>query len=286
MSRGNGGPEQPVTLNVGGQQFSTLPSTLRRVPDSRLARMVDGVADGELKPLGGGHFFLDRDGGLFALVLDYLRNGEQLCLPSGFRDYQRLQREAEFYGLPALADLLAPEGRLRPRAELLELRFLLQEGRGYFRLFCSQSGTAEALGARIVLFVSEPPQQSDGAVWAAPQRPLVPVPLQRPSHHDLVFQCGTDFPAPGEQFGARYVSIKPDQRKLINGTNVLGLLIDILLKDGFRLVSTRTVSSEEKVECYTFERMKSPDVFVVTESDKVEKNIVTQIKQTRTNRRR
>lgn len=54
----------------------------------------------------------------------------------------------------------------------------------------------------------------------------------------------------------RYVSIKPDNRKLINGTNVLGLLFDTLLKDGFRLISTRTVSSEEKVECYTFERMK------------------------------
>lgn len=56
----------------------------------------------------------------------------------------------------------------------------------------------------------------------------------------------------------RYVSIKPDSRMLINGTNVLGLLIDMLLKDGFRLISTRTASSDEKVECYSFERTRRP----------------------------
>ncbi|KYO34372.1 E3 ubiquitin-protein ligase TRIM13 [Alligator mississippiensis] len=33
----------------------------------------------------------------------------------------------------------------------------------------------------------------------------------------------------------KYVSIKPDARKLINGTNVLGLLVDTLLKEGFHL---------------------------------------------------
>ncbi|KAJ1114814.1 hypothetical protein NDU88_003045 [Pleurodeles waltl] len=233
----SGGSEQPVTLNVGGQRFSTLPSTLRRVPDSRLARMLDGAADSDLKPLGGGQFFVDRDGGLFALVLDYLRAGGQLCLPVGFRDYERLRREAEFYGLPALAELLAPEGALRPRPELLELRFMLQEGRGFFRLFCSNSGTLEAFAARLSLFVSEQPPQAGGMPWGAAHRPLVPMPLQRPSHHDLIFQCGTELSPTGDQFGARYVSIKPDERKLINGTNVLGLIIDILLKEGFHLMS-------------------------------------------------
>ncbi|XP_078513499.1 potassium channel regulatory protein [Lissotriton helveticus] len=282
----SGGSEQPVTLNVGGQRFSTLPSTLRRVPDSRLARMLDGAADSDLKPLNGGQFFVDRDGALFALVLDYLRAGSQLCLPAGFRDFERLRREADFYGLPALAELLAPEGALRPRPELLELRFVLQEGRGFFRIFCSNGGTVESLAARVSLFISEQPTQTGGVTWGAPQRPLVPMPLQRPSHHDLIFQCGTDFSSPGDQFGTRYVSIKPDERKLINGTNVLGLIIDILLKEGFHLVSTRTVSSEEKVECYMFERMKSPDFFIVTENDKIEKNVVTQFKQTRATRRR
>ncbi|XP_069061453.1 potassium channel regulatory protein isoform X2 [Pleurodeles waltl] len=219
----SGGSEQPVTLNVGGQRFSTLPSTLRRVPDSRLARMLDGAADSDLKPLGGGQFFVDRDGGLFALVLDYLRAGGQLCLPVGFRDYERLRREAEFYGLPALAELLAPEGALRPRPELLELRFMLQEGRGFFRLFCSNSGTLEAFAARLSLFVSEQPPQAGGMPWGAAHRPLVPMPLQRPSHHDLIFQCGTELSPTGDQFGARcLVSRMPSYLK--DSEDVLKLL--------------------------------------------------------------
>lgn len=62
---------------------------------------------------------------------------------------------------------------------------------------------------------------------------------------------------------SRYVSIKPDHRKLINGSNVLGLLVDVLLKEGFHLVSTRTVSAEEKIECYCFERTRQPDALPV-----------------------
>lgn len=54
---------------------------------------------------------------------------------------------------------------------------------------------------------------------------------------------------------SKYVSIKPERRKLLNGANSVGLLVDILLKEGFHL-STRTVSAEEKTECYCFERMR------------------------------
>ncbi|RXM31312.1 hypothetical protein EOD39_7130 [Acipenser ruthenus] len=62
----------------------------------------------------------------------------------------------------------------------------------------------------------------------------------------------------------KYVTIQPD-RKLINGTTVLGSLVDILLKEGFRLIGTRTVSSEEKVESYTFERIKRPQTLTIND---------------------
>lgn len=68
----------------------------------------------------------------------------------------------------------------------------------------------------------------------------------------------------------RYVSIKPDNRKLANGTNVLGLLIDTLLMEGFRLVSTRTVSSEDKTECYSFERIKKAEALAMNKTLKPE----------------
>uniref|UniRef100_A0A8C3JM05 Potassium channel regulator n=1 Tax=Calidris pygmaea TaxID=425635 RepID=A0A8C3JM05_9CHAR len=248
-----------VILSVGGVRFVTRASTLQRFPESRLARMLNDD-DQEFK-LVNGEFFVDRDGTLFSYIMDFLRT-LQVSLPTDFSDYQRLQREAEFYGLYPLADLLSQEHLLKPRLEILEVRFSLQEMQAFFRVFGSCSASVETLAEQITLFTG----QQSGQSWNSPfpsQKPLVPLPLERPSHHDIVFQCGTDYSA-GDRFVARYVSIKPDNRKLINGTNVLGLLLDTLLKDGFRLLSTRTVSSEEKVECYSFERLRRPPGLAVT----------------------
>ncbi|KAK2514294.1 Kcnrg [Columba guinea] len=248
-----------VVLSVGGVRFVTRASTLQQFPESRLARMLDHD-DQEFK-LVNGEFFVDRDGTLFSYIMDFLRT-LQVSLPTNFSDYQRLQREAEFYGLYLLADVLSQEHLLRPRPEILEVRFSLQEMQAFFRIFGSCSTTVETLADQITVFTG----QQSGQSWNSPfssQKPLVPLPLERPSHHDMFFQCGTDCSA-GDQFVARYVSIKPDDRKLINGTNVLGLLLDTLFKNGFHLVSTRTVSSEDKVECYSLERMKRPACLTVT----------------------
>ncbi|KFV62160.1 Putative potassium channel regulatory protein, partial [Dryobates pubescens] len=242
-----------VALNVGGVRFVTLASTLLRFPESRLARMLS--SDAREAALPNGELFVDRDGTLFGYILDFLRT-LQISLPPDFSDYQRLQREAEFYGLSPLADLLKQEHLLKPRPELLEVRFSLQERQAFFRIFGSCSTTVETLAEQITVFSGQQSGQSWNSLFPS-HKPLVPLPLERPSHHDVVFQCGTDYSA-GDQFVARYVSIKPDNRKLINGTNVLGLLLDTLLRDGFRLTSTRTVSSEEKVECYSLERMQKP----------------------------
>nr|XP_032629985.1 potassium channel regulatory protein isoform X3 [Chelonoidis abingdonii] len=241
--------QEIAILNVGGSKFTTWVSTLRRFPESRLARMLNGN-DHEFR-LVNGQFFVDRDGTLFNYILDFLRT-LQLSLPTDFSDYQRLQREADFYELHSLADLLSQENLLKPRPEILEVRFLLQETQAFFRVFGSCSNTIEL---------------------------LTPLPLERPSHHDLVFQCGTDYSA-GDQLVTRYVSIKPDDRKLINGTNVLGLLADTLLREGFRLVSTRTVSTEEKVECYSFERMKRPEALFLTANQSPESTGGAQMKLT------
>ncbi|KAM9389859.1 potassium channel regulatory protein [Phaethornis superciliosus] len=248
-----------VVLSVGGVRYVTRASTLQQFPESRLARMLND-GDQEFKLLNG-EFFVDRDGTLFSYIMDFLRT-LQVSLPPDFSDYQRLQREAEFYGLYPLADLLSQEHLLKPRLEILEVLFSLQEMQAFFRIFGSCSTTVETLAEQVTVFTG----QQSGQRWKSPftsQKPLIPLPLERPSHHDMVFRCGTDYSA-GDHFVARYVSIKPDNRKLINGTNVLGLLLDTLLKDGFRLISTRTVSSEEKIECYSFERMKRPAALTIT----------------------
>ncbi|XP_043747604.1 potassium channel regulatory protein isoform X2 [Cervus elaphus] len=205
--------QELVTLNVGGKVFTTRSSTLKQFPGSRLTRMLDG-RDQEFKMVGG-QIFVDRDGVLFSFILDFLRT-HQLLLPTDFSDHLRLQREALFYELNPLVDLLNQEHMLQPRPALVEMT-------------------------------------------------LLPLPPQRPSYHDLVFQCGSDSTT-DNQTGIRYVSIKPDNRKLANGTNVLGLLIDTLLMEGFHLVGTRTVSSEDRTECYSFERIKKPDTLAMNKT--------------------
>lgn len=187
-----------VVLSVGGVRFVTRASTLQQFPESRLARMLNDD-DREFK-LVNGEFFVDRDGTLFSYIIDFLRT-LQVSLPTDFSDYQRLQREAEFYGLYPLADLLSQEHLLKPRLEILEVRFSLQEMQAFFWIFGSRSTTVETLAEQITVFTG----QQAGQRWNSPfpsQKPLVPLPLGRPSHHDMAFQCGTDYA--GDQFVARY----------------------------------------------------------------------------------
>lgn len=109
-----------VALSVGGVRFVTRPCTLLQFPESRLARMLGGD-DPEFK-LVNGEFFVDRDGALFSYIMDFLRT-LQVSLPADFSDFQRLRREAEFYELYPLAELLGQEHLLRPRLEILEVCF-------------------------------------------------------------------------------------------------------------------------------------------------------------------
>ncbi|XP_007943435.1 LOW QUALITY PROTEIN: potassium channel regulatory protein [Orycteropus afer afer] len=265
-SKGRINSQELVTLNVGGKILTTRSSTLKQFPPPRLARMLDG-RDQEFRMVDG-HFFVDRDGVLFSFILDFLRT-HQLLLPTDFSDYLRLQREAVFYELDSLVDLINQE-LLQPKPELLEVHFFIGTLKFFFRVFGSCSKTIEMLTGKITVFIEQP----SAPTWSTdpfPQMTLLPLPPQRPSCHDLVFQCGSDSATDSQ---IRYVSIKPDNRKLANGTNVLGLLIDTLLKEGFHLVSTRTVSSEDKTECYSFERMKSPHALTVSKTLKPETTIM------------
>ncbi|KAG9339458.1 hypothetical protein JZ751_023596 [Albula glossodonta] len=244
-----------LTINVGGQIYTTTITTLKKHMDSRLVRMLDG-SDHEFR-VSNGQVFVDRDGSLFKYILDYIRTF-QVSLPADFSDFDGLMREAEFYELHTLAEFLGSDA-CRPRVEILELRCSVQESHGFFRIFCSQCSTLDALAMRISVFAEQPVVNWNYAYQH--QKPMALLPLQRPSHHDMVFQCGTDYSA-GDEFAARYVTIKPDDRRLLHGTNVLGLLMDTLLREGFRLISTRTASPEEKVECYTFERKKNIQIIL------------------------
>lgn len=95
-----------VELNVGGVHYTTTIKTLQSEQGSRLSDLFDGDTV-KAKPKSTvtkdakGRVFLDRDGVLFRYVLDYLRD-EAIRLPDGFREKERLLREAEYYRLTGL----------------------------------------------------------------------------------------------------------------------------------------------------------------------------------------
>ena len=93
------GNSKIVSLNVGGRFFDTTLSTLCKYPSSMLGTMFGGRMNSSTD--SNGRYFIDRDGELFDIVLNWLRTESIKCdsklLPN-------LLIEAEFYQLEALVD--------------------------------------------------------------------------------------------------------------------------------------------------------------------------------------
>lgn len=92
-----------VKLNIGGTMFSTFLGTLRTYPNSSLARLFEDPIEAP-RDSRDGSYFLDRNGSLFGLILDYLRGGS-LVVPRDPVQYNILRQEICYYGLP-IADQL------------------------------------------------------------------------------------------------------------------------------------------------------------------------------------
>ncbi|KAG2456576.1 BTB/POZ domain-containing protein KCTD4 [Erpetoichthys calabaricus] len=143
-------PSVTVTLNVGGNLYITQRQTLCKYPGSYLEEIANGKKqDVPLDPEG--NLFIDRDGPLFRHILNFLRTGE-LLLPDGFRECGMLAREAEFYGLQALADT-AKEREMRRGANAetayLEVTDSHERSQG-LKVFCSDLDFIDKVKGRIV----------------------------------------------------------------------------------------------------------------------------------------
>lgn len=95
--------ESRVTLNVGGQMFSTSLQTLQRYERSLFASMFSGQY--EMKRDSDGSYFLDRDGTHFRHILNYLRDDalDYSTLPTEPKALRELLREAKYYQLGDMA---------------------------------------------------------------------------------------------------------------------------------------------------------------------------------------
>ncbi len=84
-----------VGLNVGGSIFLTSRDTLSKDPESMLAHMFSEALPAAYRDKDG-NFVIDRDGGTFKYILNYLRDGS-CVLPLTYHTRAELLREADYY---------------------------------------------------------------------------------------------------------------------------------------------------------------------------------------------
>lgn len=93
-----------IELNVGGVHYTTKLKTLLSEPNTLLSDIFTGKPNDVIKDAKG-RIFIDRDGVLFRYILDYLRDSA-ISLPDGFREQERLKKEAEHFRLVGLTKTL------------------------------------------------------------------------------------------------------------------------------------------------------------------------------------
>jgi len=94
----------PVHIDVGGKIYTSSLDTLTKFPDSRLAKMFSGGIPIVLDTLKQ-HYFIDRDGGMFRHILNFMRTGRPI-LPENFQYVDLLLEEAKYFELPELVSYL------------------------------------------------------------------------------------------------------------------------------------------------------------------------------------
>ena len=88
-------PARIVKLLVGGREHATTRSTLSLVTGSFLDRLVNQEDEGGMAAMDDGRFFIDRDGDIFGLVLDYLRSAGESVPQFDPETLRRLRIDAD-----------------------------------------------------------------------------------------------------------------------------------------------------------------------------------------------
>jgi len=87
-----------VKLDVGGKFYSSTVDTLTSVPDSLLAKIVRGEVPCEKSK--DGRIFIDRDGGHFRMILNFLRDPKNFKMRVKDKNLlEEIKREAKYFGI-------------------------------------------------------------------------------------------------------------------------------------------------------------------------------------------
>lgn len=87
----------PVHIDVGGTIYTSSLETLTKYPDSKLAKLFNGSIPIVLDSLKQ-HYFIDRDGGMFRHILNFMRNS-RLLISEDFPDLELLLEEARYFDI-------------------------------------------------------------------------------------------------------------------------------------------------------------------------------------------
>uniref|UniRef100_A0AAR5PPA0 BTB domain-containing protein n=1 Tax=Dendroctonus ponderosae TaxID=77166 RepID=A0AAR5PPA0_DENPD len=90
----------PVHIDVGGTIYTSSLETLTKYSESRLAKLFNGSIPIVLDSLKQ-HYFIDRDGGMFRHILNFMRNSK-LLIPENFQDLDLLLEEARYFDIPPM----------------------------------------------------------------------------------------------------------------------------------------------------------------------------------------
>jgi len=94
--------DQIVYLNVGGEKFTTLLSTLQPIKSSKLYDLITG---GKLDKDQNGVLFLDRPPEVFEIILNTLRIKKAPKLPEDELELALIKKELDFYGLKKFLEI-------------------------------------------------------------------------------------------------------------------------------------------------------------------------------------
>ncbi|XP_014279912.1 BTB/POZ domain-containing protein Tiwaz isoform X2 [Halyomorpha halys] len=94
----------PVHIDVGGTIYTSSLETLTKYPESRLAKLFNGSIPIVLDSLKQ-HYFIDRDGGMFRHILNFMRNS-RLLIPDNFPDLELLLEEARYFEIQPMVKQL------------------------------------------------------------------------------------------------------------------------------------------------------------------------------------
>ncbi len=131
-----------VTLNVGGYLYTTSLTTLTKYPDSMLGAMFSGRMPSAQDHHG--HYLIDRDGVLFRYILNFLRTSA-LTLPDEFKEIDLLVKEAEFYQIKELVEIVRSLQRRKNSIKKRDYIEIVMEDPGNWP-YCTFLGREEILG--------------------------------------------------------------------------------------------------------------------------------------------